>query len=446
MRHFPFFLAVSFLFSCQQEKLETKTDPYREAMDLLEPHLTWHGGAVPEVQIDQSTREDGRWDSRWGEAHRGEEWMKVPPAAIAAHEAKLESMPLQLAERQDVDHSFYWRLKDGNHADVLRAVAMLKKIGDSKSMGWVRELERNNTTLTFDVPGGFIRGQKGAVVLDARNADEVRFRVYRVRRADELVAVYARIGEDFVFRDWRLGDGEILIDQVEHAAIAVAERAEQIEEKQEQPFLDFRESEKVAEWTADLDFAETVQSEWAGYFEDEWWNQEPDAWIYDDWCQEHEYRLRYGYRETTEESAGLSAWRTAKRVKIPAEALAEARTYVLEVEANGEKAYAPLLVDPLSMTLRRCRDGVLAVVGETDGEEPAAGAVVRADGMADPVIADASGVAFAKVSAAGDKAIIAEKDGRYAIGGFGEFRGIYDRGGWIRTRWGSCVGSFRTHP
>ena len=209
MRHFPFFLAVLFLFSCQQEKSETKTDPYREAMDLLEPHLTWHGGAVPEVQMDHSARDYGRWDSRWGEAHRGEAWMKVPPAAIAAHKAKLESMPLQLAERQDVDHSFYWRLKDGNHADVLRAVAMLKKIGDAKSMGWVRELERNNTTLTFDVPGGFIRGQKGAVVLDARNADEVRFRVYRVRRADELVAVCSRIGEDFVFRDWRLGDGEI---------------------------------------------------------------------------------------------------------------------------------------------------------------------------------------------------------------------------------------------
>ena len=99
------------------------------------------------------------------------------------------------------------------------------------------------------------------------------------------------------------------------------------------------------------------------------------------------------------------------------------------------------------MTLRRCRDGVLAVVGETDGEKPAEGAVVRADGMADSVIADASGVAFAKVSAAGDKAIIAEKDGRYAIGGFGRvFRGIYDRGGWDQDPGRSCVGSFRTHP
>ena len=124
----------------------------------------------------------------------------------------------------------------------------------------------------------------------------------------------------------------------------LAETAERIEEKQEPPILDLRETEKVAEWTADLNFAKTVHSEWDGDFEDEWWNQEPDAWIYDDWCQEHEYRLRYGYRETAKESAGLSAWRTAKRVEIPAEALAEAGAYVLEVEANGEKAYAPLLV------------------------------------------------------------------------------------------------------
>ena len=431
MRTFPFFLAVLFLFSCQQEKLETKTDPYREAMDLLEPHLTWHGGAVPEVQMDHSAEEDRRWDSRWGEAHRGEVWMKVPQAAIAAHQAKLESMPLQLAKRQDVEFNYYWRLQDRNHADVLRAIEMLRALGDSKSMGWVSELERNNTTLTFDVPGGFIRGQKGAVVLDARNADEVRFKVYRVRGGDDLKAVCLRIGEDFVFRDWRLGDGEYLRDQMEQAAIDMTETAKQFKEGRDARFLDFGESEKVAEWTADLDFAETVLSEWDGYFEDQWWNQEPDAWIYDDWCQQQDFRLRYGYRESAESSAGLSAWRTAKRVEIPAEALEEAGAYVLEVEANGEKAYAPLLVDPLSMTLRRCRDGVLAVVGETDGEKPAGGAVVRADGMADPVTADASGVAFAKVAATGDKAIIAEKNGRYAIGGFGRvFRGIYDRGLW----------------
>jgi len=440
MKHFPIFLAVLFLFSCQREKLETMTDPYREAMDLLEPHLTWHGGGVPDVQVASvhSAGEDGRRDSRWDEAHRGEAWMKVPAAAIAAHKAKLEAMPLQLAQRQGEEHSFYWRLRDRNHADVLRAVSMLRELGDAKSMAWVRELERNNTKLTFDVPGGFIRGKKGAVVIDTRNADDVRFRVYRVRGADDLMAVCKRIGEDFIFRDWRLGDGDTARQM---AALIAFDTTERNQEKPDFPAPDFSGAEKVAEWTADLDLAATVQTEWDGYYEDEWWNQEPDAGIYDDWCHEHEFRLRYGYREIAERAVGLSAWRTAKRVEIPAEALAEAGAYVLEVEANGEKAYAPLLIDPLSMTLRRCRDGVLAVVGETEGEKPAAGAVIRADGMEGTAVADKSGVAFGKVSATGDKAIIAEKGGRYAIGGFGRvFRGIYDRGLWqdqylMRAMW-----------
>ena len=46
--------------------------------------------------------------------------------------------------------------------------------------------------------------------------------------------------------------------------------------------------------------------------------------------------------------------------------------------------------------------------------------------MLGDAVTNADGVAFARVFAAGDRAIVAEKDGRYAVGGFGTvFDGIY---------------------
>jgi len=399
-------------------------------MDLLEPHLEWQGAAVFAVGYAgaRSWQVGQTGDSRWGEAHRGEEWMKIPAEAVAAHKAKEELMAKGLLLAEPVEEgNFYWRLKDRNHADVSRAVAILREIADPKSMAWIRDLERNNTVLTLDVPGAFIRGKKGAVVIDARNADEVTCKVFRVGSSSDIAAVCRRIGLDFVFRDWNLrGEKQMAYAQAQMAT----EMLREVEAEKEFVAPDFTEADKVAEWTTDLDFAETVQTEWDGYYEGDWWKQEPDAGIYDDWCHAHEFRLRYGYREIAEQARGLTAWRVARRVDIPADALAEAGAYVLEVEANGEKTYAPLLVDPLSMTLRRCRDGVLAVVGDTGGEKPVAAASIHADGQIEvPTGTDQAGVAFVKVAATGDKAIIAEKDGRYAIGGFGRvFRGIYDRG------------------
>ena len=77
----------------------------------------------------------------------------------------------------------------------------------------------------------------------------------------------------------------------------------------------------------------------------------------------------------------LSSWQCDRIVEVPGKALSEAGAYVLAAEANGQTAYVPLLVDPLSLTLRRCRDGVFVLVSDRDGKEPIAGARVQGKGM-----------------------------------------------------------------
>jgi len=100
--------------------------------------------------------------------------------------------------------------------------------------------------------------------------------------------------------------------------------------------------------------------------------------------------------------------------------------YVLAVEANGQTAFAPLLVDPLSLSLQRCRDGVLTVVNDSEGFTPLKDARITGREILGDARTNAEGVTFAKIFAAGDRAIIAEKDGRFAIGGFGKvFEGVY---------------------
>src|SRR6185436_16988060 len=84
-------------------------------------------------------------------------------------------------------------------------------------------------------------------------------------------------------------------------------------------------------------------------------------------------------------------------------------------------------VDPLSLTLRRCRDGVFVLGSNADGTKPLKDAQVLAYGMKDKAITDHEGVTFARVLAFGDRAIVVHHDGRFAIGGFGQvFDGIYD--------------------
>ena len=87
----------------------------------------------------------------------------------------------------------------------------------------------------------------------------------------------------------------------------------------------------------------------------------------------------------------LSSWQCDRVVEVPGQALSEAGAYVLAAEANGQTAYVPLLVDPLSLTLRRCRDGVFVLVSDREGKEPIAGASIHGKGMQGEAVTDAQG-------------------------------------------------------
>ena len=160
---------------------------------------------------------------------------------------------------------------------------------------------------------------------------------------------------------------------------------------------------------------------WYSYMNDEWdpweeWHEDSDAHYFDDACIRHRKRLLKVYRPERDQ---LSSWQCDRIVEVPGKAMNEAGTYLLVAEANGQTAYAPLLVDPLSLTLRRCRDGVFTLVSDNEGEKPIAGAGIYGKHMLGEAVTDAEGAAFARLFAAGERAIVAHKDGRFAIGGFG---------------------------
>src|SRR5262249_18001383 len=111
--------------------------------------------------------------------------------------------------------------------------------------------------------------------------------------------------------------------------------------------------------------------------------------------------------------------------EVPGAALKEAGAYVLQVEANGQSCYLPLLVDPPAVTLRRCRDGLFVLADEV-GNKPLEGASVHARQMVGEAITDREGVTFARVFARGDRALVVQHRDRFAVGGFGRvFEGIY---------------------
>ena len=103
----------------------------------------------------------------------------------------------------------------------------------------------------------------------------------------------------------------------------------------------------------------------------------------------------------------LSSWQCDRLLSIPKEALKKQGGYILEVEANGQTYYAPILVDPLSMLMRRCREGVFALVNDADGKKAVSGAQLTARGAMKGEVTDENGAAFLKVFATGDRAILA---------------------------------------
>ena len=378
---------------------------FAEALALLEPHLLWHD-TWPTRDKDQHLErriETIRFaDNRWGEAHDG------------GREKK------------------FWTLTAPQHPNVLEAIKMLHRVETKEARDWINDLRRNNTVLTLDIDGGFVREHDAHVLIDARAVDEARFTVYRVREPKDLVWICQRIGRDFVFRDFglNLGLAEALVQQMAEV-LQQSEEVAWIEDRQS-PKLDFEPEfskiEPLAEWTESLTNLpiHDRQANWHHHhhdYYDSWWSQEPDADYFDDECRFHSRRLDYGYHPGIGQRH--TSWDIGRIVTVPGEALKEAGAYVLVAEANGQKAYAPLIVDPLGLVLRRCRDGVLTVV--ENGGKPLLGATIHAAHMDKTEIADENGVAFAKAFAGGDRAIIAHADGRFAIGGYGRvFEGIYD--------------------
>lgn len=417
---------------------------YLLALRLLRSHLSWHAPhrepkprgeeKLRDVQKEGDPGEDG---GRWREALGGEDWMlaDVPkPVRDALPERLKEPRPEGRARPTSDERAepFFWRIKDPAHADVARAQRLLDSVhqGDlgSRARRWAAEVRRNNTVLTFDVVGGYAPGKDAALVMDVRNVDRVAFKVYRVRQPEELLWVAARIGDDFLYRDYGLRHGEgnsRLQERLQKATRAMRRERDDVSAGADLKKPEFRPEDVVREWVArpaELKALSLWHSRW---FDDDWedWNPDADARYFDDACERFRERIAKRYHPQDQQ---LTSWHCDRLVEVPGAALREPGAYVLAAEANGQTAYAPLLVDPLSLTLRRCRDGVFVLASDREGKEPVAGARVHGKGMLGEAVTDAAGAAFARLFAGGERAILIHKDGRFAIGGFGRlFDGLY---------------------
>ena len=408
---------------------------YDMAVGLLAWQVTWHQPFATHAK--DSSRDllrhvaRGRHQWQWANAHKGEPWMLL--ALSEAERKQLWQDRERIAKALKLKEPYtpvYWRLRDPKHPDVAKAVNLLKRIRDgklaTKARDWLAEIKRNNTVLTFDVAGGYATGKAAPVVMDIRNAERVRFKLYRVRSAHDLLWVASRIGTDFMFRDY----GPWHAEQMEKIAALSAELCKEMSRKRlfkvRKPA--FRKADLLAGWEVSVAELKTVPAarrvdgdrwDW-----DDWDDQDDgDSQWFDDRNSRYRDRVRKAYRPHRREG---SAWLCDRIVRIPADALKKPGACILVAEANGQRVYVPVIVEPLSLTLRRCRDGVFTMVSNHNGDEPAAGVTVHGLGTKRKQHTDANGVAFLRMFAAGDRAIVISKDGRYAMGGFGElFEGLY---------------------
>lgn len=416
---------------------------YLQALQLLRPHLSWSAPNLVSprdvVKIEQMRdvkRADGdHW--RWSEALGAEPWMfaDVPTdvrekarKSLAEWRHERKEGPPKLPEPRD----YSWRLKDPGHADVVRAVHLLARVKEGElacqAQRWLEEIERNNTVLTLDVTGSFGVGKAAPVVLDARNAPRVKCKLHRVRRPDDLLWVANRIGKDFVYRDHglqqeqeRIGEQALLAREGVGKSRSGGNRAEK-----PVPVPDALRQNPL--WEQDLAVTDLkvaradLRERWSRY-EEESAYRAGDGDYFEDSCERYRDRLDRNYQRRVGE---WTSWQCNRIVEVPGKVLAEPGAYVLAVEAAGQTVYAPLLVDPLSLTLRRCRDGVLVAVADSAGQKPVAEATIHGRDMLGQAVTDAEGLGFAKVYAGGDRAIVVHQEGRFAVGGFGRvFEGIY---------------------
>lgn len=407
---------------------------YLLALDLLRKHLTWHVRAMSEQQDREMLRgqivrlerdnAQSRW--RWDNAHTGEPWMLAALPADQANALRQAKKALAKALRQDdrADRiKCYWRIRDDKHADVARAKKLLASLDTFQARRWLAEIERNNTAVTLDICGGYALRKSGPVVIDVRNAETVTLKLYRVRSAQELVSVSDRIGTDYMYRDYGLQHEQ---QQALDFAKDLLERARMVFTDREKHPLPWSPAAGniVRKWRVKVADLKKVH-QYMGRFRHQWYDDMDDdeGRYFDDVCSRYERRISKSYRG---EGPSDSAWVCDRIVRIPGPALGQAGAYVLLAEANGQQAIAPIVVEPLSLTMRRCRDGVFVVVSTPDGSKGIEGAKIHAWQMLNRPTTNADGAAFAKVTAMGHRAVIAEHDGRYAIGGFGKlFEGLY---------------------
>ncbi len=395
-----------------------------QALKLVRPHLTWHAPVPPsrddrprQIQEEKRKEEDTPWQDALGapQAWQGD----IPRTLIDAVEGIRQAHP-QKPEAPPLS-AYPWRLKDPAHADIRQALALLDAVppGPDQAVArrWAAELRRNNTVLTLDVAGAFAAGKRARVVLDARNADRVTLRLYRLGSAEDLLRVLDRIGTDFVFRSH---DFDRLRNWGKLRERELWERPRDDREAIRLP--EVLQRKPLAAWQQPLDRLDQIDRATLRYDNDLHWFSEEDTG-HDDACHRHRVRLERSYLW---HDNGFSSWRAGLILDIPAAHFQEPGAYLLQVEANGQFVLAPLLVDPPALTLRRCPDGVLAIVGDEGGSKPLAGATVQARKQVAAVTTDGEGVAFLRVYARGDRVIVAEHRSRFAVGGFGAvFAGIY---------------------
>jgi uncharacterized protein YfaS (alpha-2-macroglobulin family) len=434
---------------------------YVAALNLLRPHLTWHAPYLPPLpdHAVKYKRLDEAFDARewsghaWQAALGGEPWMldDIPQARVEHFRASLQAWHKQYnadprnhkIAPPDVpipnNDLYFWRLKDPAHPDVARAIRLLQGFEagalGGKAYRWISELRRNNTVVTFDISGAAPVGRKHSLLMDVRNAETVAFKLYRVHDPRELLFATKNIGKDFIYRQHGLDDFRLreLIKGDERLLRDVS-RIDRSEFKRALEFTPaWKKEQLVREWServADLPHRPGERERrrwWRSWRDDDDWHDEADAFYFDDECSQYRPRIDKAYRPRGEDR--LSSWQCDRVVQIPEKALAEAGAYVLVAEANGQTAHVPIVVEPLSLTLRRCRDGVFVLASDTDGKKPLAGAKVYALDQHGEATTDKEGAAFARVLAHGDRAIVVHHQGRYAIGGFGQvFEGIYDSG------------------
>src|SRR5262249_40914350 len=119
-------------------------------------------------------------------------------------------------------------------------------------------------------------------------------------------------------------------------------------------------------------------------------SHDEDGDHFEDSCERYHERLNRSYYPQV---GTWSSWQCGQILQVPAKVVSEAGAYVLAVEANGQTAYAPLIVEPLSLTMRRCRDGIFVAVSDASGKTPVAAACVSGRDMIGTAITDAEGIA-----------------------------------------------------